>query len=59
MRGATGCDRSEPTYDPVLWGGQSWPQPPFRRLEPAESRLRAELPALQALAALQDDIILE
>src|ERR1022692_4706248 len=25
---------------------QSWPQPPFRRPEPAESRLRAELPAL-------------
>jgi hypothetical protein len=30
-----------------LWGGQSWPQPPFRRPEPAESRLRAELPAPQ------------
>ena len=30
-----------------LWGGQSWPQPPFRRPEPAESRLRAELPALR------------
>src|SRR5580704_8231986 len=30
-----------------LWGGQSWPQPPFRRPEPAKSRLRAELPALQ------------
>jgi hypothetical protein len=30
-----------------LEGGQSWPQPPFRRPEPAESRLRAELPALQ------------
>jgi hypothetical protein len=29
----------------LLWGGQSWPQPPFRRPEPAESRLRAELPA--------------
>jgi len=29
----------------VLWGGQSWPQPPFRRPEPAESRLRAKLPA--------------
>ena len=28
-------------------GGQSWPQPPFRRPEPANSRLRAELPALQ------------
>jgi hypothetical protein len=28
-----------------LWGGQSWPQPPFRRPEPAESRLRAILPA--------------
>jgi len=28
-----------------LEGGQSWPQPPFRRPEPAESRLRAELPA--------------
>jgi len=28
-------------------GGQSWPQPPLRRPEPAESRLRAELPALQ------------
>ncbi len=27
------------------WGGQSWPQPPFRRPEPAESRLRARLPA--------------
>jgi len=23
------------------WGGQSWPQPRFRRPEPAESRLRA------------------
>jgi len=32
--------------DLVLEGGQSWPQPPFRRPEPAESRLRAELPAL-------------
>jgi len=31
-----------------LWGGQSWPQPPFRRPEPAESRLRAELPAPHA-----------
>ena len=30
-----------------LWGGQSWPQPPFRRPEPAESRLRADLPALR------------
>ncbi len=20
-----------------LWGGQSWPQPPFRRLDPLES----------------------
>ena len=30
-----------------LEGGQSWPQPPFRRPGPAESRLRAELPALQ------------
>jgi UDP-glucose:tetrahydrobiopterin glucosyltransferase len=29
-----------------LWGSQSWPQPPFRRPEPAE-RLRAELPAPQ------------
>jgi alcohol dehydrogenase class IV len=28
-----------------MWGGQSWPQPPFGRPEPAESRLRAELPA--------------
>jgi len=27
------------------WGGQSWRQPPLRRPEPAESRLRAELPA--------------
>ena len=25
----------------VLEGGQSWPQPPFRRPEPADSRLRA------------------
>jgi hypothetical protein len=31
-----------------LWGGQCWPQPPFGRPEPAESRLRAELPAPQA-----------
>ena len=29
------------------WGGQSWPQPPFRRPQPAKSRLRAELPALR------------
>ncbi len=44
-----------PNLSQVLWGtvegapegGQSWPQPPFRRPEPAESRLRAELPALQ------------
>ena len=35
-----------------LWGGQSWPQPPFRRPEPAESRLRAELPALQATSSV-------
>jgi mono/diheme cytochrome c family protein len=28
-----------------LWGGQFWPQLPFRRPEPAESRLRAGLPA--------------
>jgi hypothetical protein len=33
------------------WGGQSWPQPPFRRPEPAESRLRAELPAPQFVPA--------
>ena len=33
-------------------GGQSWPQPPFRRPEPAESRLRAELPALQLARSL-------
>jgi hypothetical protein len=32
-----------------LEGGQSWPQPPFRRLGPAESRLRAKLPALQLM----------
>jgi len=31
----------------ILEGAQSWPQPPFRRPEPAESRLRAELPAPQ------------
>jgi hypothetical protein len=36
-----------------LWGGQSWPKPPFRRLEPAESRLRAELPAPQAIQLLE------
>ena len=30
-----------------LEGGQSWPQPPIRWPEPAESRLRARLPALQ------------
>jgi len=35
------------TVENLLEGGQSWPQPPFRRPEPAESRLRAELPALQ------------
>ncbi|MGA3074173.1 MAG: hypothetical protein ABSG56_10825 [Bryobacteraceae bacterium] len=33
------------------WGGQSWPQPPFRRPEPVESRLRAELPAPQFVPA--------
>jgi hypothetical protein len=30
-----------------LEGGQSCPQPPFRRPEPAESRLRPRLAALQ------------
>ncbi len=29
----------------LLWGGQSWPQPPFQAARPAGSRLRAELPA--------------
>ena len=37
------------------WGGQSWPQPPFRRPGPAESRPqrgpRAELPAPQSVLA--------
>jgi len=28
-----------------LWGGQSWPQAAFKAAKPAESRLRAELPA--------------
>src|SRR5271157_3249827 len=39
-------------FSQELEGGQSWPQPPFRRPEPAESRLRAELPALQSMQHL-------
>jgi hypothetical protein len=30
------------TVENAPWGGQSWPQPPFRRPEPAKGRLRAE-----------------
>jgi len=32
----------------ALEGGQSWPQPPLRRLGRPKGRLRAELPALHA-----------